>query len=219
MSAFIWSSVADPTAVRRSLMAAEWKRVLKGGWNSTATDRVIDEAEIVELLTRRTGAKKKKDYKTADEIARTLQEKGIAYVDEKLEYYTKADKPKPMATAKASTNDHPKATENKRKRTDDKVATAPAAGEADDDDQSSEDDDDSEDDREDDALVAKMRYAIVKAAHDKTKSGGSTSISSSSSSSSSSSDGGGGAEGKREKKKEKKKSSTEKKAKKSKKSH
>ena len=193
-------------------MAAEepgWKRVLKGGWHSNATDIEVDEAYITGQLAKRTTAKKQKDYKTADEIAKSLQEQGIAYVDEKMEWYTKAEKPAKVP-APAESGD------KKRKRSDD--AEAPVGGDGDgkddDSDSSSDDEDDSEDEREDDVLVSKMRYAIVKTALDRQRAeGGSSSASSSSASASSSS-----AAAPEKKKKESAKEEEKKKKKKKKKS-
>ena len=72
---------------------------MKGGWKSTATERAVDEDAIQTLLHTRLEAKKRKNYKEADKCAAKLQAQGIAYIDEKREWYTKAhtDKPKEAA--------------------------------------------------------------------------------------------------------------------------
>ena len=143
-------------------MAEEWKRVMKGGWKSTATERAVDEDAIRTLLHTRVEAKKRKNYKEADECAAKLQAQGIAYIDEKREWYTKAhtDKPK-KAVAQATTD---KTDGKKRKCSDSSRGTVSTDGGED---ESSDDENDSEEEREDDAFVSKMRFAIVKEALDR----------------------------------------------------
>ena len=127
-----------------------WRRVGRG-LPIEHTD--IDEAEVTADLERRTAAKQAKNYAKADDIAKKLQGKSIAYDDATHEWYVKKAKEVQPAN-------------NKRKFEDDEVAApAPAAAAADDDedDAQSSDDDDSEEDRLDDAFVARMQAKLVKA--------------------------------------------------------
>ena len=127
-----------------------WRRVGRG-LPIEHTD--IDEAEVTADLERRTAAKQAKNYAKADDIAKKLQGKSIAYDDATHEWYVKKAK-------------EVQPTNNKRKFEDDEVAaSAPAAAAADDDedDAQSSDDDDSEEDRLDDAFVARMQAKLVKA--------------------------------------------------------
>ena len=127
-----------------------WRRVGRG-LPIEHTD--IDEAEVTADLERRTAAKQAKNYAKADDIAKKLQGKSIAYDDATHEWYVKKAK-------------EVQPTNNKRKFEDDEVAApAPAAAAADDDedDAQSSDDDDSEEDRLDDAFVARMQAKLVKA--------------------------------------------------------
>ena len=127
-----------------------WRRVGRG-LPIEHTD--IDEAEVTADLERRTAAKQAKNYAKADDIAKKLQGKSIAYDDATHEWYVKKAKEVQPAN-------------NKRKFEDDEVAApAPAAAAADDDedDAQSSDDDDSEEDRLDDAFVARMQAKLMKA--------------------------------------------------------
>ena len=128
-----------------------WRRVGRG-LPIEHTD--IDEAEVTADLERRTAAKQAKNYAKADDIAKKLQGKSIAYDDATHEWYVKKAKEVQPAN-------------NKRKFEDDEVAApAPAAAAAaddDEDDAQSSDDDDSEEDRLDDAFVARMQAKLVKA--------------------------------------------------------
>lgn len=143
-------------------MAEEWKRVMKGGWKSTATERAVDEDAIQTLLHTRLEAKKRKNYKEADKCAAKLQAQGIAYIDEKREWYTKAHTDKPKEAAEQTTTD--KADGKKRKCNDSSRETVSTDGGED---ESSDDENDSEEEQEDDAFVSKMRFAIVKEALDR----------------------------------------------------
>ena len=52
----------------------------------------MDEEQIEALLVARSEAKKKRAYARADEMAATLQALGVCYIDERGEWYTRAQK-------------------------------------------------------------------------------------------------------------------------------
>jgi len=104
----------------------------------------------------------RKDFAAADGLAKELQDLGIAYLDDKREWYTKVVvQKKPEAAAAASSEEG----SAKRKRDDSskpaiEVSTEGVDG-VDDDDAPTSSDDDSEDDREDDAFVARMEAKLM----------------------------------------------------------
>ena len=64
-----------------------WHRVGRGEPVDT-----VDIPGIERLLAKRSAAKAKKDYATADNIAMQLQQRNVAYHDESREWYVKAPK-------------------------------------------------------------------------------------------------------------------------------
>jgi len=138
-----------------------WVRTDKGGWNSKADDRAVDEDFIAQRLAVRTEAKAKRDYATADRIASELQTMGICYLDDKKEWYTKV----PLEKKEPSEEEDGEAGKRKRDNGDEKKASAKANNKNDgndDDAPSSDDETDSEDEREDEVLIAKVQAKLAK---------------------------------------------------------
>ena len=133
-----------------AIVANPWKRIVKGDLREVDVDR------IEEMLLQRTEAKSIKNYAVADRVAAELQSIGIAYLDEKKEWYTKI-------VAKPVNGKGPNErgdSKGKRKRVEDAMDQEPTEGDGADDAPTS-DDDDSEDDREDEAFVAKMQVKLA----------------------------------------------------------
>lgn len=134
--------VPAETGKSASAASSEWIRVAKGGYNTKADTREVDVANINSLLQRRMDAKARKDYAAADSMALQLQDLGIAYIDEKKEWYTK----EPKAAA-------PAATDSKKRKADDDNEDGDEAP--------TSDEEDSEEDREDDEFVARMQKKMM----------------------------------------------------------
>jgi len=142
------SKVPDQVAVQ------SWTRIAKGGANTKADTREVDDKYIESLLIKRREAKTKKDYGVADAIANELQAMNVCYIDEKMEWYTKA------VSEKA-----PEPTNVAKKRKGEVVEEE----EQEEDEPPTSDDDDSEEEREDSAFVAKMQAKLSKSSGEKVK--------------------------------------------------
>ncbi|KAJ1457684.1 hypothetical protein M885DRAFT_514703 [Pelagophyceae sp. CCMP2097] len=137
-------------------MAPTWKRTRKGGLNTAADGRAVDEAAIVSLLQKRSAAKASKDFAAADAAAALLQAQGVCYLDGKCEWYTKSvEGGSDVKRPRAAKSDAPRAA---TKRKAEEVAV-----DEEDDVSSSEDEGDAEEDRLDDAFVEKMIKQVAKA--------------------------------------------------------
>jgi cysteinyl-tRNA synthetase len=74
----------------------KWHRGVEGDDGcQRASDRPVDDANINELLEKRSKAKAEKNYTVSDEITETLVGMEIFYNDEKKQWHTR-----PLATAK-----------------------------------------------------------------------------------------------------------------------
>jgi cysteinyl-tRNA synthetase len=67
----------------------KWHRGLGGDGCQKATDRPVDDANINELLEKRSKAKAAKNYTVSDEILDTLVGMEIFYNDEKKQWHTR----------------------------------------------------------------------------------------------------------------------------------
>ena len=67
----------------------KWHRGLGGDGCQKATDRPVDDANINELLEKRSKAKADKNYTVSDEITDTLVGMEIFYNDEKKQWHTR----------------------------------------------------------------------------------------------------------------------------------
>mmetsp|Transcript_29631 Transcript_29631/g.49928 ORF Transcript_29631/g.49928 Transcript_29631/m.49928 type:complete len:208 (+) Transcript_29631:17-640(+) len=131
---------------------AKWLRIAKGGMNTKADSREVDEIAVQDLLASRMEAKASKDYTQADKIALELQSMGICYLDDKKEWYTKVVVEKKIEEGEEAGG-------GKRKREPETELTVPAT---ENDDAPTSEDDDSEEEREDDSFVAKMKTKLSK---------------------------------------------------------
>jgi cysteinyl-tRNA synthetase len=69
--------------------STKWHRVVRGDGCPKAVDRPVDDANINELLEKRTKAKAEKNYTVSDEITATLIGMEIVYNDEKKQWHTR----------------------------------------------------------------------------------------------------------------------------------
>jgi cysteinyl-tRNA synthetase len=67
----------------------KWHRGVGGDDCQKATDRPVDDANINELLEKRSKAKAEKNYTISDEITNTLVGMEIVYNDEKKQWHTR----------------------------------------------------------------------------------------------------------------------------------
>jgi cysteinyl-tRNA synthetase len=67
----------------------KWHRAVRGDGCPKATDRPVDDANINELLEKRSEAKAEKNYTLSDEITDTLIDMEIVYNDEKKQWHTR----------------------------------------------------------------------------------------------------------------------------------
>jgi hypothetical protein len=169
------ASKKQATPSEAKAVVSSWTRIAKGGYNTKADQREVDVKFVEGQLMKRMEAKKAKDYKLADNIANELQQMGIAYLDDKCEWYTKVIEEKPKADEagegqKRKRDDAavPAQTVSKKEKKEKVASTTvaaaeePDAAEEFDDDAPTSEDDDSEEDREDEKFIVKMQEKLSK---------------------------------------------------------